>query len=332
MKRTKVLLVNLVVLLIMLAAPMLAAAAPPIPSDQIAGPELKGPAPEGFVWPKDLAGTMNAVEARAFKNSLTEAQRDAIEDVLNQYAPEFEALGKALSSVEALKARSLPAVGAEPLAPTEEEMAQVLADLQTAKVMLDQLDELQAKIDQEMAGILTPAQWARQEAALSPLKSKIAAAKAAAERTANISKSKGEIGPAINAQYCNLAAQYASVGDYYADSAYTYAYYNYIYNYYGSYNAYYYAYYANEYTYVALAEIAAAHFDTGIFGTDRNDFGYYGTYDAQDAYYYSDYASYYAYYNYYYYGYSYAYYAYSLAYSAEYYMYYAYYYAYLYCW
>ena len=312
MKPKNVLLITVVVLLAVLAAPMMAAAAPPIPSDQMQGPELAGPAPEGFVWPKDLAGTMSAMEARAFKNSLTEAQRDAIEDVLNQYAPEFEAIAKTLPSVDALKARTLSAIGAQPVAPTQEEFAQAAADLQAAKAALAQLSEVQAKIDRELASILTEAQWARQQAALSSFKSKGQAAKVAM----NASGSRPDISPTLNAAGCNYSAQYASLADYYADYAYTYAYYNYIYNYYGSYNAYYYAYYANDYTYYALYELAAAHFDIGIMGSDRNSFGYYGIDDAYNALYYSYYAYNYAYSNYSSYGYTYAYYAYSLAYSA----------------
>jgi hypothetical protein len=271
---------------------------------------------------RDLPVPVGVRTAVELKNSLTDAQKAAIAEVLGKYLAEFQAIQAALPSVGSFD--SLKALGSKPALPSEAQLSEDKAKLQTMTKALVELEDVQAKVEQDLQKILTTEQWAKYQAA-GPGKSKVGSAKALVSKmSAANPSSNGYAADIVSSNgYCFAAGIYAAISDLYAWYGYLFAYYNYVYNTYGSYNGYYYASYMTDNAYEGLELIGAGFFYLQEWYDDVWDFIYDAYTYFDDAYYYAYYAGTYEYNNYSAYGYSYAYYAYLYTYYAYYYLYYA---------
>lgn len=249
--------------------------------------------------------------AVALRESLSAEQRTQARKVLARFENDLKALG------DAALAAGKPSAALQGKQPA--------ADL---RKLTGKMDALTARIDRELAKVLSGDQLANHQAATQIKFELTNSTESPAVQTPNKSDS-----PNYNLNNCWYAAYYESVGKWYSYYSYIYAYYNYVY-YDDSYDyyAYYYAYLGYYYKNIAIGYIAGAYIEGYYAGYDWQNDGYYGQYYGYYGYYYAYYGYLYSYYSYVYGdGSTYAYYGYYYGYYAQYYNYYAYIYAYNYC-
>jgi hypothetical protein len=300
----------LIVCLLVVAPASVALAQRPEPPDgfeEAIGPPLLDPS----VLPLDTPGVSEAIQkAVELRESLSPQQLAAAQRILDQYAPDMQAMADVGGMV----------FGAPTAAEPERIDADVVADMEA----------LISAVDAELSAILDADQLALHEAALVGPDEPLPGAAASSGWGVAPAETGGYT------SYCYNSPIYGAYAKYYAYYGYMYAYYNYAY-YCGSsdcYYAYYYAYYGYWYSRYALEYSGPSYFGayyTGMVSV-YNSYSsiYWAYYWSQYSYVYNYYSYLYAYDCYYggcntgyaYYSYYYNFYSYQYAYNAYYYAYY----------
>jgi hypothetical protein len=286
-------LVVLLMLMVVVTASTLVSAQGPQPQESgVAGLPALESSPEGV-----------AASAKELRESLTAAQVEAIQAILQRHAADFDALTAELSAITSAPAApdaltnqvylplTLKGAGssqAAPGRPSGAPDAAQLAELQAIQGITKKLIALQDSVSAEVEALYTTQQQTLNQTVAEPLRQMRTALSNPSMASAQLADQASTQSATLAASpsYCYVAAQYASLATYYSYYAYVNAYAHYIY--YGVYAPYGYLYSGINYSLAGLTDAANGYFDLTMIGSDFHGYVAAGVNDNYNAYLYNN--------------------------------------------